>query len=236
MLPVYAWCDLYSDIEAAHSRDDLVALVSSAATKLGFTYWAYGVKPRFPPGLSGVETIDAYPTGWMDYYRQAGFLSVDTSISLAVSRGTTIMWSEAKTAASGSFWGHASDFGLEVGLAHPVWDRAGALGLLSLSRGSTPVTASELKSIAHSVTWISALLHAKMTALKGDDASPIADLSERELEVLRWTASGKTAAEIGSITGITTRTVNFHVGNILMKLNAQNKIQAAIRGLSLGLI
>jgi LuxR family quorum-sensing system transcriptional regulator SolR len=236
MLPAYAWCDLYSDIEAARSRDDLIALVSFAATKLGFTYWAYGVKPRFPPGLSGVETIDTYPTGWMDYYRQAEFLSIDSSISLAVSLGTTIVWSEAKTAASASLWGHASDFGLKVGLAHPVWDRAGALGLFSLSRGSTPITTSELKAIAPAVTWLSALLHAKMTTLKGTNASPIAGLSERELEVLRWTATGKTASEIASITGITTRTVNFHVGNILTKLNAQNKIQAAIRGLSLGLI
>jgi DNA-binding CsgD family transcriptional regulator len=61
-------------------------------------------------------------------------------------------------------------------------------------------------------------------------------LSRREVEVLRWTAMGKTASEVSSIIGITTRTVNYHIANILLKLDAHNKIQASVRALSLGLI
>jgi DNA-binding CsgD family transcriptional regulator len=63
-----------------------------------------------------------------------------------------------------------------------------------------------------------------------------AGLSARQIDVLRWTAMGKTASEVSSIVGITTRTVNYHVANILSKLNANNKIQACVRAVSLGLI
>lgn len=62
------------------------------------------------------------------------------------------------------------------------------------------------------------------------------ELTEREHEVLRWTALGKTSDEVGMILGLTTRTVNFHVSRILMKLNAKNKVHAAVKALMLNLL
>lgn len=45
-------------------------------------------------------------------------------------------------------------------------------------------------------------------------------LSNRELEVLTWTAIGKTAAEIGDILGVARRTVQYHQDRIRLALNA----------------
>lgn len=45
-------------------------------------------------------------------------------------------------------------------------------------------------------------------------------MSHRELEVLSWTAVGKTAAEIGEILGVARRTVQFHQDKIRLALNA----------------
>jgi DNA-binding CsgD family transcriptional regulator len=68
-------------------------------------------------------------------------------------------------------------------------------------------------------------------------AAPIApDLSDRECEILRWTALGKTSNEVGTILGLSTRTVNFHISEILFKLDARNKIQAVVKALMLDLI
>jgi len=61
-------------------------------------------------------------------------------------------------------------------------------------------------------------------------------LTEREREVLRWTAEGKTAFEIGLIVGLTERTVNFHIGRVLIKLAATNKTQAAVKAARLGIL
>ena len=58
----------------------------------------------------------------------------------------------------------------------------------------------------------------------------------REREVMRWTAAGKTAYEVGRILGITTRTVNFHVASVLEKLNVPNKTQAAVKATVLDLM
>ncbi|VAW58405.1 hypothetical protein MNBD_GAMMA11-3011 [hydrothermal vent metagenome] len=52
-------------------------------------------------------------------------------------------------------------------------------------------------------------------------------LSPRELDVLEWVCVGKTNWEIGKILGISFCTVKIHVRNILRKLNASNRVQAA---------
>lgn len=235
MLQSQDWCEIYSLIDATRSRDDLRPVVSRAAAMLGFSFWAFGVRSRLPIE-SKVETVDDYPNGWMTHYMNSGFLETDTSISLAAGRNTIVTWADAAARDSTSLWSDAYEFGLRVGLAHPSWDRSGALGLLSLGRESCSLDLKEISSVSPHITWISALLNAKMSSFREQAFRPCAALSVRELDVLRWTAAGKTASEIATIMGITTRTVNFHIGNILQKLNSQNKIQASVRGLHMGLI
>jgi two-component system, NarL family, nitrate/nitrite response regulator NarL len=55
------------------------------------------------------------------------------------------------------------------------------------------------------------------------------DLSSREEEVLRLLADGITDREIADRLGISPRTVETHVGNVLRKLGVRNRAQAAQR-------
>ena len=64
----------------------------------------------------------------------------------------------------------------------------------------------------------------------------IAKLSNREIAVLRWTADGKTSGEIACILNIAERTVNFHINNVIAKLNATNKTSAAVKASMLGFL
>ncbi len=61
-------------------------------------------------------------------------------------------------------------------------------------------------------------------------------LSDREIEVLKWTKEGKTSWEIGCILKISERTVKFHFSNIFKKLNVVNRSQAVATGMSLNFI
>lgn len=53
-------------------------------------------------------------------------------------------------------------------------------------------------------------------------------LTEREREVLRLMVTGKSNKEIARALGITERTVEFHVGNLLSKLGAGSRVEAVI--------
>jgi DNA-binding NarL/FixJ family response regulator len=62
-----------------------------------------------------------------------------------------------------------------------------------------------------------------------------AELSNRELQVLRLIASGKDNAEIASELFISPKTVKNHISNILMKLQIENRIQAAVYAIRSGI-
>jgi DNA-binding NarL/FixJ family response regulator len=69
-----------------------------------------------------------------------------------------------------------------------------------------------------------------------DSALPQPELSERETEVLRLIANGKDNAEIARELHISPKTVKNHISNILMKLQIENRIQAAVYAVRRGLV
>lgn len=61
-------------------------------------------------------------------------------------------------------------------------------------------------------------------------------LSARELEVLRWTAQGKTSIEIGQILSLSDHTVNAYMNNAIKKLDCVNRTQLVAKAIRLKLI
>jgi DNA-binding NarL/FixJ family response regulator len=61
-------------------------------------------------------------------------------------------------------------------------------------------------------------------------------LSDRETEVLRLIANGKDNADIAQELHISPKTVKNHISNILMKLQIENRIQAAVYAVRQGLV
>ena len=56
---------------------------------------------------------------------------------------------------------------------------------------------------------------------------PLAGLTDREVEVLRLLAAGHSNKEIGAELFIATKTASVHVSNILAKLGAASRTEAA---------
>ena len=61
-------------------------------------------------------------------------------------------------------------------------------------------------------------------------------LTDRESDVLCWSAEGKKDAEIAEILKVTSHAVRFHWRNIFAKLDAQNKVQATVMAIRRKLI
>ncbi|ACE92187.1 LuxR family transcriptional regulator protein [Rhizobium phaseoli] len=61
-------------------------------------------------------------------------------------------------------------------------------------------------------------------------------LSARELEVVRWTAQGKTSIEIGQILTLSDHTVNAYMTNAIKKLDCVNRTQLVAKAIRLKLI
>ena len=62
------------------------------------------------------------------------------------------------------------------------------------------------------------------------------EITERELEVLRYVAMGYTNQEIADALGINVNTIKFHVGNLTSKSGVNSRLDLAILATKSGLI
>ncbi len=63
---------------------------------------------------------------------------------------------------------------------------------------------------------------------RGSGPGPLAELGERERQVLQGIASGETNREIAARLGLAEKTVKYYVTNVLMKLHVRNRVEAAL--------
>jgi DNA-binding NarL/FixJ family response regulator len=77
----------------------------------------------------------------------------------------------------------------------------------------------------------------RATGTSEQDAATIrAELSDREIQVLKLIANGKDNAQIAAELHISPKTVKNHISNILMKLQIDNRIQAAVYAVRSGIV
>jgi DNA-binding NarL/FixJ family response regulator len=84
--------------------------------------------------------------------------------------------------------------------------------------------------------WFSRRAIAQLSALTRHEAHPAKELSNRELDVLRLVAAGKTNLEIGHTLGISEKTVEKHMGAVFNKLQVSSRVEAAVLAVQQGLV
>jgi two-component system, NarL family, response regulator LiaR len=109
--------------------------------------------------------------------------------------------------------------------------RAGAMGYVRKD-AEPEVLLAAVRAVARGKTYIDPsvsrqILHA---------ADPHEELTPRELEVLRQLALGRSNKEIADTLTIGDETVKTHVGNVLSKLDVENRAQAIVQALKRGLV
>lgn len=177
------------------------------------------------------------PGGWLPLYGERQFHLIDPIVTENFSRFAPQFWSDTyrKCPPLKVFRSLAEDFGLDSGISSGLPRGTGGGGSLFSFAG--PRVMQHARSV-EILNLVLPHLHRALCGLEPPDARrlPVSPLTQRELEVLRWTGAGKSSWEIGMILKIAERTVNFHIRNILKKLDSVNRAQAVAVGLSLGLL
>lgn len=208
------------------------------ARQLGFDYCAYGVRPPLPLSRQRIVMFNNYPAEWQEKYAQQNYLAVDPTVMHGLRSPLPVVWSDEFFADARNFWEEARSYGLRHGWAQPCRDAYGTLGMFTVARSNEAFDASEMQEKNFRLSWLTQVAHIAMTRVLIKKMVPEANvrLSSREVAVIRWTAEGKTTAEISEIMRVSVRTVTFHIGNVVKKLNASNKTAAAVRAAVLGLL
>jgi DNA-binding CsgD family transcriptional regulator len=179
-----------------------------------------------------------YSNGWRQQYSERGYMQVDPTVQHAFKSSLPLVWSNTLFEPAQEMWEEARGHGLQYGWAQASRDASGSLGLLTLARSTEQLTSGELYANEARMIWLAQYAHVAMSRLLTPKLAPETQvaMTAREKEVLRWTAEGKTAYEISQILTVSERTINFHITNVVLKLGASNKTQAAVKAAALGLL
>jgi LuxR family quorum sensing-dependent transcriptional regulator len=129
----------------------------------------------------------------------------------------------------------AAEFDLRAGFNIPIHSLKGHL--------ATVVFAGEHFDLAWedrpAVLLIAIYAHDKMREIMG--VRPLhpnqqRPLTPREIEVLKWTAEGKTSQDIADILSVSLPTVQSHITNLCRKLDVVTRAQATARAVRWGIL
>lgn len=115
--------------------------------------------------------------------------------------------------------------------------QAGAQGYLLKNLSSSTVLDRLLEAAQGEAVFTPSLASKALLALGGKEKKEHPDaLTEREREVLEQLVKGYSNSRIAAELGLAATTVRFHTRNILDKLHAENRTQAAVKALGLHLV
>ena len=227
--------DAIAECRRAPRRESLAAL----ATSFGFDGLSYIVLGPSSAQPRVVEHWTSCGTAWTARYAARGYHLVDPRVTLTRHRSLPLTWDASigerepraceflydaarHDVRGGIAW---SSYDARFGRAVVAWDSKQSctmpvglrLGTIALLAGIVHETLA-----AHCIT--AAPRHANTT------------LTERERECLALVARGMTSADVGVKLGITARTANFHIGNIMAKLGAVSRGEAIARAVAANLV
>lgn len=141
---------------------------------------------------------------------------------------------------AGDVWEMQAEFGFKTGIAMAMHLPGGKHFLLGVDRAQPlPESTVDTNRMVSDIALLT--IYAQEVALRvllkeQPTEAAVPRLSEREIEILKWTRDGKSAWETGRILAVSEKTVRAHLENIRNKMGVTSKHQAVLRAISLGLL
>lgn len=179
-----------------------------------------------------------FPKDWELAYRQSGRWD-DPLPNLALNRGNAFRWSDAARIANLderaiAYLSRLRDVGMGEGVAVHCTGPYARSGFVGVGLPSDPGSLDD--AAVRRVQVAAQLCFHRYCELVGAFKEEVPDLSQRELDVIRWIGEGKSNAVIAEILGISKNSVDSYVKRIFAKLDVSDRTVAAVRAVSLGLI
>ena len=234
---------------AADPRPHLIPLIK----ELGFdalTCIAL-VGDRSPDARPGAErALSIWSTKastWSTRYCDAGYASVDPRVTLSSRRLTPIIWDRADVETdiplTRRFLADAARQRARSGFAVSFRHASDWRVVVAFDSAVSPLDDDRCAAIVGAMgnlMLIAAQLHERVLRPRrdvlADGVREAGNLTQREQQCLRMTANGMTSGDIGGKLGIAARTVNFHMNNVLRKMEALNRPEAIAKALARGVL
>lgn len=239
----------------ARDVDGLLGALTDATGQLSCKWFSGFLSAPGARTSADKRSFGRIPTSYRTYHNDSAFQRDPVVKAARSRRGLPIAWAQQDYVASdcSDLWeemashgmarglavmsrtadGYEFAFGIESDVLHPESQKVGEIdqSRFALLMAYTQV-ATERIFIPQLATRAGGCRGSARPAVAGSSAA----LSQRQREVLKWTAAGKTAWEVGRILAISEGTVRRHLQDAAQTLNAVNKAHAVAMALEFGWI
>lgn len=229
--------DFIEKSNRCRNHGELNSVFGDCLARLGIDMFAFSYV-HHQNDISGHAVISNYPRDWLDHYISQNYITFDPVYRIGWEKSGVFDWASLSKTHSLSkdesrLMNEAKDAGLKTGAAASIHLGYGNLvGVAFACRNRHSFGRDHLSQL-YAMAGQFQLVY---TSLSPDPERPPIRLSARQKEVLRWTATGKTRADIADIMGITEDTVDDHLRQIFRKLRCNDKVVAVLRAVQLGAI
>ncbi len=130
------------------------------------------------------------------------------------------------------FYALHDQFGLSMGVAFPLSTTDGSRHIIMYEGNGPELSPEQLNELF----MLTMHVFQAYDRVRGRSYGGVKALTARELEVVNWTAAGKTSVEIGWIMELSDHTVNAYLNNALKKLDCVSRTQLVAKALRLRVI
>jgi DNA-binding CsgD family transcriptional regulator len=231
---------------------ELAGQVAVVGRAIGLPYIAVSADIGSPEPMRGCDGRPLAETvfRWLDpdlkYWEDRGFALKAAFVHAARSSaepfyfqaGAFATWRPSRAIEAINAEGPIATFGVAGAIIAPAYLPGGVIGAVVWASEDPAVDVAAVFAARAEALHALALkfVAAYADAVARDDVAPVARLTRREIQCLKWAAAGKTDAEIGQIMRISLPTVRFHINNAGRKLAAPGRSQAIRRAAVLGYV
>lgn len=228
-------------IQAATSSCEICEQLLAVTRPYGLERLIAGTIPR--PGLHPTATrnhilFERWPKTWLHRYVARNYADVDPVVArVTANPGSAFRWQDVEAASQAqsqarSMMGEAVEHGLAAGVAVPFVTLDGDIAALSFGgpHMDLPPVAAGL------IHLVGIYAMGRAFQLQATSKPPPRVLSNREIEILKWTSVGKTAWDVSVILGIAESTVKEHLQHASAKLGTTNKVHTIAEAMRYGYI
>jgi LuxR family quorum sensing-dependent transcriptional regulator len=173
---------------------------------------------------------NGWPSGWYELYTERNFVTVDPIVahcfrSLDPFEWKDVRYDPAQAPRADEVMMRARDFGMDEGYCIPIHGGDGFESVVTMAGHKVDLGGHAKEALHLMGMYAHARCRTMLSHASGKRQKP---LTPSEKEVMRWTALGKSSRQIAVTLKITERTVNAHVANAMRKLDARNRVAAAV--------
>lgn len=235
------YIERFVDLLECKSEKTWLNSITQIGNDLGFEQTLFAVTFNRKISLDEAYYRGNFSAQWFEFYNRKHLVNIDPRIAHSLAHSTPLFWEPAifSSRQQKEMYEEAICHGMRSGVTLPCHGANGEVGMLCFTSEIKPSRTRQAEmlrvlpslSMMRDFAFEASLRFAKPA---NHDAAPA--LTKRELECLKWCATGKTSWEIAKILRCSEATVNFHFGNLRLKFNATSRRQVVVKAINCGLL